>query len=85
MTDDVPGDFDSVDGIKRRAEHFDNRIIPVLIDGAEERIVETEDGYSIAAPEAASDSMKMLFHFGILTGAAMEREYPASIDGGETE
>lgn len=82
--DEIPGGYDSVDGIKQRAAHFDNMIVERLVREAERRIVRTNTGYEIPPPEeSADDSLNMIFHFGVLTGAALEREYPADITGQE--
>ena len=84
MSDDVPGDYHTVEGIAERAEHFDNPMMVELVRCAKGRVAKFNDGYVIEPPEdAAPDSLAMIFHFGILTGAALEREYPASIDGGD--
>jgi len=78
MSDDIPGDYDSLEGMKERAEALGNPFIPMFIERAKDRIVERGDGYSIEAPETdGPNDAEMLFHFGILAGAALEREYPA--------
>lgn len=83
-SDDTPGSYETVDGIKQRAMHFDQPAIVDMIEAAEDRIYESEGGYGIEAPEdSGPDSVEMLFHLGILTGAALEREYPAAIEGGD--
>lgn len=88
MTDDIPGDYDSLEGMKERAEALGNPFIPMFIDRAKDRIVERGDGYSIEPPETDDPKdAEMLFHFGILAGAALEREYPApsDISGGDDD
>lgn len=76
--DEIPGDYDTVGGIRRRASALGNPIIPMFVDRAEERVFADGDGYRIEAPETdGPNDAEMLFHFGILLGAALEREYPA--------
>lgn len=84
--DDVPGDYVTVDGIKKRARALDNPDAAEIVERAENRIREKGDGYVIDLPEEDSDfyEMEMFFHLGILTGAAMEREYP-SPSGGDAD
>ena len=75
--DDIPGDYDSLEGMKERAAALGNPIIPVYIERAKDRIVKRDGGYSIESPDVDGDDAEMLFHFGILAGAALEREFPA--------
>lgn len=83
-TDETPGGYETVNEIKERAEHFDQPSVVHMIEAAEDRIYETEDGYGISPPDVEGPGgVEMLFHLGILTGAALEREYPASIEGGD--
>lgn len=81
--EEIPGGYNTVEGIKERAQHFGNPVVATLIDNAESRIYECGDGYRIENPSEDSGELEMLFHFGILTGAALEREYPAP--GSESE
>lgn len=83
--DEIPGDYDSVAGIKTRAKSLGNPIIPLFIERAEDRIVERDNGYSIKSPDVDANNAEMLFHFGLLTGAALEREYPAPDSIGEAD
>jgi len=83
--DEIPGDYDSVVGIKTRARSLGNPIIPLFIERAEDRIIERDDGYSIESPDVDANDAEMLFHFGLLTGAALEREYPAPVSIGEAD
>ena len=87
--DNIPGDYDSVEGIKERARALGAPEAAELIERAENRIIEDGDGYAIGYPEPDDDPpsyhLEMLFHLGILTGAAMEREWPAGSVVGEQE
>lgn len=90
--DDLPGDFDTIEGITERARALGSEPFAQLVEDAENRIRWNEEkgGYEIAPPEGASEDdpleehVEMLFHLGILTGAAFEREYPAGdVVGGD--
>lgn len=86
---EIEGDYDSVDGIKKRAESLNNPMAKHLVERAEDRVYYDEDagGYRIGNPDE-DGSIEFLFHLGVLTGAALEREYPAGelnseVDGDE--
>lgn len=90
-TEEIPGDYDSLDGIKERATALGNPVVAALVDRAEERVYYDADvnGYRIEAPDtdpkADELDVEMLFHIGLLTGAALEREYPAPEDGWDND
>lgn len=84
--DEIPGDYDSLEGMKERAMELGNPIIPMYIERAQDRIVEYDDGgYGLEAPDVESNNAEMLFHFGLLAGAALEREYPAPDSAGDSQ
>ena len=87
--DDIPGDYDSLEGIKERARALGSPEVVELIERAENRIIEDGDGYAIGYPEMDDEppsyGLEMTFHLGILTGAAMEREWPAGSVVGSDE
>lgn len=73
--------YNTVEGIKKRAIELGESRVAELIERAENRVIEHDDGYSIGYPARddgpPSYDLEMFFHLGILTGAALEREYPA--------
>ena len=77
MSDDIAGDYDSIEGIKKRARELGNPEFAALVEHAEQRVQEVDGGYSLQTPDKDSNSTEMFFHMALLTGAALEREYPA--------
>lgn len=79
--DDIPGDYSTIEGIKERALALENPVMAAIVERAEDRVYYDEGvgGYRIEPPDTDEpDSLEMFFHFGVLTGAALEREYPAA-------
>lgn len=74
----IPGDYNTLEGLKTQALSLGNTIVPAAIERAEDRIVEYEDGgYGISPPDTTDpNDAEMFFHYGILAGAALERKYP---------
>lgn len=84
-SDELQGDYDTADGIKTRCRELDKPRVADFIERAENRIIEQENGYTIGLPEDDGEwppyDTEMLFQLGILVGAALEREYPAPVEG----
>lgn len=84
---DMQGDYETIHGIKTRCRELGRPRVSEFIERAENRIIKEEDGYTIGLPEDDGEwpsyDIEMLFHLGILVGAALEREYPATVEGSE--
>lgn len=77
---DLPGGYNTLSGLKKRVQALDNPLMAAIIKRAEERVYYDDEagGYNIRPPKTDNpNDAEMFFHFGILTGAALEREYPA--------
>lgn len=83
MTDELPGGYDTVEGIKKRCMALGAPHFTALMEDIEDRVVEKGDGYIVENPPEDADEDVFKAHLFALYGAALEREYPADVGGEE--
>lgn len=78
--DDLPGGYRTVEGIKARSRALGSPIVAEAIETIEASIERDDDGYySMDAVDVMTDEhgdAGTFFYIAVLTGCALEREYP---------
>lgn len=80
MTDDIPGDYSTVGGIKQRARALGNDEVTELLERIEDRVYRDDAGWVLENPPEDASEAEFFGTLAVLFGAALEREYPAEVD-----
>lgn len=80
-SDELPGNYSTVDGLKKRARALDQPAVAEIIETIEDTVErDPESGYysveGFKPVQKEHGDAGALFYLGVLVGCALEREYP---------
>lgn len=80
MTDDIPGDYDSTDGILARTRALGADDVADILEDTRDRVKSDGNGYTLENPPDDARDEVWFAQLCVLFGAALEREKPAVVD-----